>query len=802
MQKRAVLGGRTLGSGNYDCAAMAKRRATRTTSASAADDVARGIEFRTPSRAFSFRISNAAAASKQLQHAAMQWTYVLRNRQRWSALPVSAKHQAERARKLLKVLGLSEANLNAIATERAVEVAIPYRREAEGWEARVFPWEFVISSATRDARHGNSLTVMRRLVRPTKVLPKRPPDRVLYVESAPGKLGDLYDFETERELVKSNLRAKVWNELSTPTIDQLRAKVRQFRPDIIHLAGFDSHQGERLLRPTLNVEHAELETLPRTERERDSTRDGYLLAGKRGGAEPVDAETLARALCTNGHRPELIVFSLQNSAARVAALAVAHGAQAAIGFQDVLDDSLAELFFGSFYRAWRKRDWQLADSFREAWEVVRAQPASLLGSGLVLWSARPLFADPSRRTATRRVAATAPAEIWLPGRFAPNEPPPVVSARVEPVKELNYSLLHNRCPLFDQFTLVNASADYQNNDTLAIIGDVDVSVTLNAGTESATYQRRLSVDHTSADLRRDIHLPLTSELMRTVHESINTSLVVEVSWGRVIHRDSYPVRLLPVDQWRDNDRDGQWLPSFVLPRDPAVAGLIDRAQRVVRVIRDDPAAGFEGYQAVDEDLDDPTLEVDRQVQAIWSTIVHELNLTYINPPPTYSNALDSQRLRTPSMIVKDRAGTCIDLALLMAACCELVDIYPVIFLLKDHAFPGYWRREEFHQQFIEVTDEFVQEIATEDPHKTTAPGAQPVAWWFRDTAFDEIARQVKLGKLVPMESVWLTEHRGFFVAVDEATEYFEHRRNFHSMLDIARAREAGVTPLPLAAGRG
>jgi hypothetical protein len=70
-----------------------------------------------------------------------------------------------------------------------------------------------------------------------------------------------------------------------------------------------------------------------------------------------------------------------------------------------------------------------------------------------------------------------------------------------------------------------------------------------------------------------------------------------------------------------------------------------------------------------------------------------------------------------------------------AACCELIDVYPVLFLLKDHAFPGYWRDADYQQKFIEVADEFVQDIATEQPHKTVAPGAQRVAWWFRDTAY-------------------------------------------------------------------
>jgi hypothetical protein len=414
----------------------------------------------------------------------------------------------------------------------------------------------------------------------------------------------------------------------------------------------------------------------------------------------------------------------------------------------------------------------------------------------VLWSAQSLFEQRQLTAASRRVPVPTPPTL-LPGGVRPDDAHAIITPRIEAFEEINYSLLHNRRPLFKHFTLVNQSADYKNQDRLATVADVDVSVTLCAGTESASYQRRLVLNTTSVDLTDNIHVPLTSDLMRSVHESINSSLLVEVAWGKVIYRESLPVRLLPVDQWRDNDRDGQWLPSFVLPRDPAVGRLIEKGQRYVRVLRDDPSAGFDGYQSVEPRASDPAAEVDRQIQAIWSTIVHELDLGYINPPPTYSNALDSQRLRTPSMIEKERSGTCIDLALLLAACFELVDVYPVVFLLKDHAFPGYWRQDRFQQKFIEISDEFVDEMGTEERHKTSAPGAQRVSWWFRDTAYNEIVRQVKLGNLVPLESVWLTEHSGFWEAVDGGKDNLKSPKQFHSMLDIARAREAGVTPLPL-----
>ena len=118
------------------------------------------------------------------------------------------------------------------------------------------------------------------------------------------------------------------------------------------------------------------------------------------------------------------------------------------------------------------------------------------------------------------------------------------------------------------------------------------------------------------------------------------------------------------------------------------------------VLADDPAAGFDGYQSVDTDQDDPSAGVDAQVRAIWTAVVNEYRLQYINPPPSYSQ--ETQRLRTPTDIVMSNTGTCIDLALMLASILEYIDIYPVIVLLSGHAFVGYWRSQEAYEEFATV----------------------------------------------------------------------------------------------------
>jgi hypothetical protein len=321
--------------------------------------------------------------------------------------------------------------------------------------------------------------------------------------------------------------------------------------------------------------------------------------------------------------------------------------------------------------------------------------------------------------------------------------------------------------------------------------------------ERATYSTTLLVGEqdTRWNLTDDVHVPLTAGLVRSVREAVNSSLTVQLRLDeRLLARQSYRIKLLPVDQWRDNAKDGQWLPSFVLPRDPAVMLAVQQAQRYVRVLRDDPTAGFEGYQVASDE--DPTeqelMEVDLQVQAIWATLLHDWQLGYINPPPTYSSQLDSQRLRTPSTVRRNAAGTCIDLALLLAACLELVDIYPVVFLLEGHALPGYWRHHSYHEQFRQAVFGDHAAASAKDAAGGSSADVQKYAWQtLGREAQRELAARIRARELVPIETVRLTENTSFVEAIEAGVEALSHPRDFHSLLDIVHARENGVTPLPI-----
>jgi hypothetical protein len=132
-----------------------------------------------------------------------------------------------------------------------------------------------------------------------------------------------------------------------------------------------------------------------------------------------------------------------------------------------------------------------------------------------------------------------------------------------------------------------------------------------------------------------------------------------------------------------------------------------------------------------------------------------------------------------------------------------VEIHPVIFLLNDHAFPGFWRTDRAREEFLEQ----VSSLAS-TPGRTpdgvrgnglAASAPPPVAWSFDTTTRDAIVAFIERGDLVPLESVSLTGRESLAAAIETGRRYFakKERKRFLCMLDVRTAREQGVTPLPL-----
>ncbi len=725
---------------------------------------------------------------------AVNWSYLIRNRTRWAYDGSNQSHElVGNATKLVKeLLPTDEPDsagpdlLTRLATADTIEVSIPFTSESEGWEYRILPWEYLLSAATQGIRSGQLLFVVRHLHRKGDVVATTA-KRFVHIESAPPALRQHYDFDSERALTRiaaGFVRAPFKEDrdrLEDPTRKEIKDSLQKTPALAIHISGFDSWQAVAELKDQVSARF---------------NSDGYLLPNdNRTGWSIVDDKELCTLLVNKDAVPRLITFNIYNSGTRLAALCVAEGAHAAIGYQDTFDPRLGEQFLAAFARACAVTNWDFAGSARYAWGLLRKSEQPLVGSGVILWLAQSIR--------SKGPVSVKEVDEKVERRFGHAQSDKEIAAglefEIDPKDRINYSMLHNRGAFFNYFIMRR-----KPSLTGAVFG-VKVVVRLQIGPDSYAFERRvgLTVHQTAIDLAAEIVISLTSDLARTVRDQIQTTLFIEVSYkDHVFYGRTLRMLLLPIDEWVDDVYGRPWLPSFVLPRDPAVRQIIDAAQKYLVALSDDAGAGFDGYQSVETSDGDPTEvceSVDLQVRAIWSALMLDFPLAYINPPPTFTDK--SQRIRTPSDTMTGRRGTCIDLAVLLAACLEYIDIHPAIVLLSGHAFPAYWRHSDYLEHFMSGQGvQLPPEDEVLDPDYVSALLGKGGRWSLGKGHYKKIVQAVEDGKLVPLETVLLTSRTGFGDAVEEGRQNFLDVDDFDSLLDINRARTDPVrpiTPLPI-----
>jgi hypothetical protein len=757
---------------------------------------------------------------ERLPRLTQQWNYILRARARWASNPDLRAEIADRAREDLNSIGVHRDFLRQLALVDRIEVELHDWDRSDTDTTRIheaaaeFPWEYLISAATRSEGRFQSLLITRLFRNGSPAVIPRPPEQVLFVESAPGRLKDTYVFGDEEDRIRAAVGATGPSEddmliKKTPQISELREEVKKDKWDAVHVTGIDAHQAGWFVKGFYEVFPKEKPAIWND----ISTASGRLLDGmvlrEAGESErPVrydGPDGLADILVSSKKPPYVVTLNLFYSGAHTARELVAKGAYAALGFLDEIDDELCELFFQAFYWAWcrpQKDNTPLTipEAFQAAWEKMRSSDR-LHGTSIVIWMGRSIFDQAHTPRSAKNIRAKATVktkklevEKQRERRLAHLEKlrntaiDKLILVDLGVEAEVNYSLLHNSRQLLSKLTLTKLVE--------GPLEDITVHVELYVGAESYPYRHTIEVlSEVQLALASQVMMPLTASMSRALRERVQSTVYVKVTCGgRTACEETRRVTLIPVDEWLDDTKNNPWLPSFVLPRDPVILKIINASRRYLIGIVDDLAAGFDGYQQ-----EDP-VAVDKQVQAVWTALVNEYRFQYVNPPPAYSNK--TQRLRTPTEIIGSNSGTCIDLALLIASCLEYIGIYPVLVLLTGHAFVGYWRSDTVHDEAfatVQTVPPTVPAVGDKVGRDTGLPYVDRYGWRLTALNYAEVMAYVMSGDLVMLEATFLTGANGFGDAKTEGRANLRSRKEFDSLLDIQLARTASppVTPLPI-----
>jgi hypothetical protein len=254
-----------------------------------------------------------------------------------------------------------------------------------------------------------------------------------------------------------------------------------------------------------------------------------------------------------------------------------------------------------------------------------------------------------------------------------------VEITFEVLEVLSYPMAHNRVPLMSRIELVNrGSSDVDEADVVIEIADDE-------GPVSHELTQAVVLPAGDKVTLRDVPLRLNPAAFLQVRDPRPALVTVEVRGvDEILGRTQREVTLLAGNQWLARPRGLAYelLTSFVMPNDPAVATLLDEAAVLLESATGSPS--MDGYQSGDPD------RVDAVVRAIWEA-AQRREIRYAEPPASWMEA--GQKVRTPAEVLDGRVGTCLDTTVVLAAALEQAGIRPLLWVLKSHAFLGYWRIE-------------------------------------------------------------------------------------------------------------
>lgn len=318
-----------------------------------------------------------------------------------------------------------------------------------------------------------------------------------------------------------------------------------------------------------------------------------------------------------------------------------------------------------------------------------------------------------------------------------------------------YAAIQNNVPVVRSLTITNTSEAYQE--------DFDVLISCSPAFAAPARLRfeRLA----PGEIRRIAPLDLKPDhaYLAQLDESERANISAKASVdGSEIGQASHSIDVLAYEQWAGTRSLPELLAAFCMPNSSVVDQLISKASALLRGTNAD--LQMSGYQAKNRE------KVWKQISALYSAIIAE-NLHYSNPPASFGS--DGQKIRTPERILDGRVGTCLDLTMLFASCLEQAGINPVVLVKEGHSWVGAW-----------LVDTCFPTALVDD--------------------VQSVRKRVKSGEFIVFETTGVAtgQKPSLRWACSTGEEYLHEEETFLYAVDIRRAREVQIRPLPSRSTKG
>ena len=342
-----------------------------------------------------------------------------------------------------------------------------------------------------------------------------------------------------------------------------------------------------------------------------------------------------------------------------------------------------------------------------------------------------------------------PNELEVPTNLPTENPQVSLSFSVLPV--LNYALQQNRIPMVQSLCIVNHTLEPLQDFDLCISAAPDMCLPLQKHIDFVPAQSTYEV--------KDVRLMLNAEFLAGVTEKITGLLTLRLQKdGEMLCTETTEITALAFDQWHGSAFFPELLAAFVTPNHPQVAQIVAKASALLGEWTGDPS--LDGYLSNDHS------RVLLQAAAIYG-VLQKQEIVYAVHPASFERV--GQRVRLCDEVMQQKMGTCMDLTLLYASCLEAIGLNPILVLQPGHIFCALWLEKlSFPEPIQDDGSALTKRLANGVNEIAVVETTAMVAG--KSLSFDE-ARQAAEQSLVG-----------------------EHPIDY--LLDVARARLSGVSPLP------
>lgn len=324
----------------------------------------------------------------------------------------------------------------------------------------------------------------------------------------------------------------------------------------------------------------------------------------------------------------------------------------------------------------------------------------------------------------------------------------------------SYALVQNRVAIIRNITVKNeGGTNYQN---------LIVKVTFDPEFADAVEESIKGLPAGESWKASDICPTINNSYMCNLTEKVTAKATVQVigrqereEGATILAEVKKEIEILDYCQYWGNSFMSEYLAAFVTPRHIALDPIIARAAVILEK--------WTGNSSLSGYMHDVPNRPKMIVGALYESI-SEQKITYCYP--TMTLAKHGQKIRTCEELLSEergKRGCCMDMALLMCSCLEAVGMHPLLIMQDDHAFAGCW-----------LINDMYADSVNDDPTvitKRTAEGINEVIL-VETTGANDGAKMT------------------FDQAVATANENIKNINKFDFVLDVSRARLAGVLPIP------